>query len=632
MDDGESDEKVAKDVLRSDGHVSMTEKRKDHSKTRDKILVSSLIKREKIGAIPKKKKVRKGKPTSYVYLPSIDTSRAKSAGDVINMAIRKLRWREFQMGRQSGCDFYWFGGAFDIPDPLPDKGMLNKFPGMSEVAHKVELTKQLNRMKKLFPEEYSFYPKTWMLPSEYTELIGAVSKRSNNVFIVKPDLGSQGDGIFLMNNPDDVHFSPLLAKPCIVQRYIQNPLLLEKLKFDLRIYVILKSIDPLEIYVCREGMARFCTESYNPPSTKNIHKCYMHLTNYSVNKQSTTYVQSDEHDKGSKRKLSCVFNQLERNGEDTAKLWSDIDDIICRTIIAFIPNLKIEEEVAVADRDLKVKLKCFQILGFDILIDSDLRPILLEVNSSPSLRIDHEEETSTGKVEYFVSATDVEIKLPVVIDTMKLAYHFKPRRFVGVRVSSKMGPTSFRMMASGKVTAPSTHHHHTTPSPHHHRTITAPSPHHHHTITTPSPHHTITTPSPHHHRTITTPHHHRTITAPSPHHHHTITTPSPHHHRTITTPSPHHHRTITAPSPHHHHTITTPSPHHHRTITAPSPYHHHTITVPSPYHHRTITVPSPHHHRTITAPSPHHHHTITVPSPYHHRTITTPSPHHTLLY
>lgn len=298
---------------------------------------------------------------------------------------------------------------------------------MSEVAHKVELTRQLKRMKKLFPEEYAFYPRTWTLPNEYPELISYVSQNSNGVYIIKPDLGSQGDGIFLMTNPYDVHFSPLLAKPCIVQKYIQNPLLLEKLKFDLRIYVILKSVDPLEIYICREGMARFCTESYQAPTTKNIHRNYMHLTNYSLNKHSSTYVQSDDHDRGSKRKLSCVLKQLQKKGIDINRLWSRIDAIICRTLIAFIPNLKIEEDITVSNKDLKRKLKCFQILGFDILIDDEMKPILLEVNSSPSLKIDHEEETRSGKIECFVSATDIEIKLPIITDTIQLAYFFNPR-------------------------------------------------------------------------------------------------------------------------------------------------------------------------------------------------------------
>ena len=48
----------------------------------------------------------------------------------------------------------------------------------------------------------------------------------------------------------------------VVCRYISNPLLVNQHKFDLRIYVLLTSVDPLRIYVYNEGLARFASSPY----------------------------------------------------------------------------------------------------------------------------------------------------------------------------------------------------------------------------------------------------------------------------------------------------------------------------------------------------------------------------------
>lgn len=45
-----------------------------------------------------------------------------------------------------------------------------------------------------------------------------------------------------------------------------NPLLIENKKFDMRLYVMLKGIDNIEIYLHKEGMARFCTKDYEEPN------------------------------------------------------------------------------------------------------------------------------------------------------------------------------------------------------------------------------------------------------------------------------------------------------------------------------------------------------------------------------
>ena len=77
-------------------------------------------------------------------------------------------------------------------------------------------------------------------------------------YIVKPELMSQGQGIFITQTHKFLGRLPA-DEPIVVQRYLPNPMLIDGLKFDLRIYVLLVGIDPLRIYIYEDGMARFAT-------------------------------------------------------------------------------------------------------------------------------------------------------------------------------------------------------------------------------------------------------------------------------------------------------------------------------------------------------------------------------------
>jgi hypothetical protein len=59
--------------------------------------------------------------------------------------------------------------------------------------------------------------------------------------------------------------------------------------------VVVNQIAPkLEAYICKEAMVRFCTEDYEKPSRENIDNVMMHLTNYSLNKQSSKFKKTQD--------------------------------------------------------------------------------------------------------------------------------------------------------------------------------------------------------------------------------------------------------------------------------------------------------------------------------------------------
>ncbi|XP_064420391.1 tubulin polyglutamylase TTLL11 isoform X2 [Latimeria chalumnae] len=355
---------------------------------------------------------------------TVDISKARTSLEAIKISIEQLRWRECPLGRRLPCDIYWHGVSFHDNENI-FSGQVNKFPGMTEMVRKINLSQALRTMQGLFPEEYSFYPRSWILPKEIVlfetevQLIKSGNNSWNPTFIVKPDVGCQGEGIYLIKDPSDYKkIKKPQVKPAVVQEYISKPLLIDRLKFDIRLYVLLKSLDPLEIYIAKEGLSRFCTEPYQEPNNANLDHVFMHLTNYSLNIHSENFIHSDSVNTGSKRTFSSILYRLYSKGVDIKKLWSNIKSLVIKTIIALIPELKIYHQAVILPG--KPGPTCFQILGFDILLMENFKPVLLEVNANPSMKIEHEQEISPGTFQYVPSPVDEEVKVAVIRDTLRL--------------------------------------------------------------------------------------------------------------------------------------------------------------------------------------------------------------------
>ena len=303
---------------------------------------------------------------------------------IISSVGQELGWRLSQSCKED-WDVCWLDSGM-TPERLirlRPYQRINHYPGMHSLSQKNHLAVNLRDMQEALPQEYDFFPQTWLLPKSYGELKRDVEEGKKKTYIVKPEAESQGRGIFLTNSLDKVP----TGNRCVVQRYIEHPFLLDGLKFDLRLYVLVTGSDPIHIYIHEEGLARFATMPYKRPKEGNLSATWMHLTNYAINKTNPEFVfntEAEKDDVGHKRSLESVFSRLSSLGHNSAELWTSITHLITKTILSAYPLLTHIYHSC----QPHVPSLCFELLGFDILFDHHLKPWLLEVNHSPSFNTD----------------------------------------------------------------------------------------------------------------------------------------------------------------------------------------------------------------------------------------------------
>ncbi|VDM52167.1 unnamed protein product [Angiostrongylus costaricensis] len=274
---------------------------------------------------------------------------------------------------------------------------LNQFPRSTELTRKDKLYDNIRRSSSMFGNVFNFIPDFFVTPRDSSLLSSAMEHSMGKCsFIVKPVSSSRGQGIFFANKVVFLDFdfssSSLREIPAsdtlLVSRYLENPLLINGHKFDLRIYVAVTSFYPLVVYVYSEGLTRYQNLVASEKYCSNIdsRNAFVHLTNYSINKNNSNFVRNDSmasEDYGHKWTLGALLRHLEKDGVDSKLLMLRIEDIVVKSL------LSVQARITSACRTTTPYIGTnYELFGFDILVDAQLKPWLLEVNLSPSLSCD----------------------------------------------------------------------------------------------------------------------------------------------------------------------------------------------------------------------------------------------------
>ena len=329
----------------------------------------------------------------------------------------------------------WMSEVFDQIH-LSSWQRVNHFRNQRELCRKDLMVKNLKRHKRQLQKEsnsseaeaFNFWPLTYVLPGDYALFVEEFKRNPTSLWIMKPVGRAQGKGIFLFKHLKEIakwksdsryNTENNDAETYVVQRYIANPYLVAGRKFDIRMYALVTSYNPLTVWLHRSGFCRFSSTRYSS-SANTMADHTMHLTNVAIQKKSDSY-DSDTGGKWGLRDLkvrrsettakaphhlltqltifhsSLLSSQLylmSRYGPAMVdKLYYDIQMVVMRSLFS-VQNVMMNDK------------HCFELYGFDILFDDSFKVYVIEVNASPSMTANTKEDMEL-KVELLSSAFDI---------------------------------------------------------------------------------------------------------------------------------------------------------------------------------------------------------------------------------
>ncbi|XP_015110779.1 tubulin polyglutamylase TTLL6 [Diachasma alloeum] len=306
--------------------------------------------------------INESKPLYWLYMKKGDDAHLKH---VINV-LEKLGYRRGT--NESDWDLLW---AHDYPfQAFPQlrkvrpHQRVNHLPACGFFTNKVDLSITESR----------FLPAAFRVPEDREDLLDFVKKHPEKRFVQK----SNAHRGIRIKKFEEFDFD---KGETFIQEFVEKPYLVDGFKFDMGVYTVVTSVDPLRVYTYKgDVLFRFCPHEYHPFDPEDTKKYVVdddYLPIWQVPSLRKYY-----EDLGFSMKET--FDAYVRaTGRDPNIVWDNVDEAIRDVLV------KKEKDMASVVKNYPARRNFFELVRFDFIIDEEMNVFLMEANMSPNLSSAH---------------------------------------------------------------------------------------------------------------------------------------------------------------------------------------------------------------------------------------------------
>lgn len=306
--------------------------------------------------------INEDRPKFWIYAKSNDTGYLKH----VHAVLHRLGFQE--SNNKSDWDLLW---AHDYPfrvlsvnlGKLQQHQRVNHFPGCGYITNKVDLSTSRGGR---------YIPAAFKIPEDQQAFLDYAKSHPTKLFVQK---SNDHRGIRIRDN--DANF----IDGTFIQEFIERPFLVDGYKFDIGMYVVITSVDPLRLYVYKgDVLFRFCPVKYYPFDPEILDKYVVgddYLPIWNVPSLKKYYTEL-----GFSMKDSFDAYVKER-GKNPTDMWERVYDAIREVVL--MKEMQIRE----VSKRFGNGRNFFELVRFDLALDADLNVYMMEANMSPNLSSAH---------------------------------------------------------------------------------------------------------------------------------------------------------------------------------------------------------------------------------------------------